>query len=269
VSFCRTWAQQIVLEALKIQEASDDNLRDPWEHSTWNEQALSIQARNSGTSDGAIIVQEYTNKLKGDDKRRVIKTHASYGLRPWKTQCDGRGKIIVVIRNPFDAAISMYHHACDVRAFDYDGSGGLEEFINDLWLPGKVESGDFWKWMKGWRVAFENFKNIHWLSFEELHSDPHKAVTDIVNFLNLDRVTAADIDTIVVNSSFSKMKSNFEENDRKKLAEGKKIKPNHIRKGGVGGYKSVLSEEMQVKMAEEHCERCAKDDLDIGIFSFV
>ena len=63
--------------------------------------------------------------------RRTIKTHAPAHLAPWKMTgapalrqhfgVPGAGKVIVVIRNPKDAAVSLFHHSKDVPIFHYTG----------------------------------------------------------------------------------------------------------------------------------------------------
>jgi hypothetical protein len=54
--------------------------------------------------------------------------------------------------------------------------------MDELFLPGKVESGCFWKWHGSWWKEYqatkkiatdhENPPTILWLSFEEFKTDP-------------------------------------------------------------------------------------------------
>ena len=59
-------------------------------------------------------------------------------------------KIVVVSRNPKDAAVSMLHHTRNIPGFCF--VGGWEQFA-PLFLAGRVESGSIWEWHLGWWEA--------------------------------------------------------------------------------------------------------------------
>jgi len=89
--------------------------------------------------------------------RRVFKTHAPRHLFPC---VEGRGgavcapagaRLIVVSRNPFDATVSMFHHAKDKRVFEY-ADGEWDDFFA-LFLAGRVEHGCFFERHAAWWAA--------------------------------------------------------------------------------------------------------------------
>lgn len=73
----------------------------------------------------------------------MIKTHAPEQLSPW-VGGTGAGlptgsSVIVVTRNPFDTAVSLFNHASDVPIFEY--TGDFDHFLKKLFIPGSVEHG--------------------------------------------------------------------------------------------------------------------------------
>ena len=118
-----------------------------------------------------------------------------------------------------------------------------------------------------WREAYEkSASNIHWVTYEELSTDPILCITNIVKLLNLN-CTNEDVRDIAKASSFSKMKQNFEENDAEKARRGEYVKPNHMRKGRVGGFKNTLTNDLQILLTEVHCRKCEEYNLDLELFS--
>ena len=50
----------------------------------------------------------------------ALQTHAPVHLAPWKdgvSGLNGNQRVIVVTRNPNDAAVSMWHHSLDIPQF--------------------------------------------------------------------------------------------------------------------------------------------------------
>lgn len=237
-----TLMQQVVLTLLHNGDGS--RVKDPMNQSPWIEMKMKmgITAEELNEWDGSSEIDGEINPTG----RRVFKTHAPANLLPWMHQEkvfeNGSGnKAIVVYRNPKDAAISMYHHARDVPFFDY--SGNLHHFINELYLKGKVESGNFWEFYAGWeKMAQRNQANILLISFEEMVLNPLDSIRKVAEFLNLDFSEDILLKTAEV-CSFSQMKKNFAETDSQKKELGMSVKKNHIRKGKIGNWQTELQEE--------------------------
>jgi len=146
-------------------------------------------------------------------------------------------KVVVVVRNPKDACISLYHHSKNSRGFGY--MGHFEHFTSTLFLPGLVESGCFWAWHAGWLGTAAGNTSIHVVSFEELKQDPECSIRQLADFLGIQASNQAIMDTVAA-SSFESMKESTEANDKKLLARGIQPKVDHIRQGKMGSWRKDL-----------------------------
>ena len=108
-----------------------------------------------------------------DSGRRVWKTHAPAGAVPWRggpaAPAEAGAKVVVVSRNPKDAAVSMLHHTRNIPGFCF--AGGWEQFA-PLFLAGRVESGSIWEWHRGWwEAAAAHPESVLVVHFEDLKAD--------------------------------------------------------------------------------------------------
>merc|ERR1712176_1486326 len=194
--------------------------------------------------------------------RRVFKTHAQVTMNPWAggVQALGKAKVIVVVRNPKDTCVSLFHHSKDTPGFDYEGD--MDHFITSLFLQGKVESGCFWAWHAGWWKAYQaqpfwKQPGIYWVSYEDLFSRPEIEIGKLAKFLD---ISASDevIERVTDLSSFSSMKEAFTMQNQAKLDRGFSIKPNHIRTGGAGKWKKSITGASLTKFDEVDKDKTAK-----------
>lgn len=184
--------------------------------------------------------------------RRVFKTHAPVELAPWRAGVSseglGRAKVVVVTRNPKDACVSLFHHSRDGK-FNY--SGDFHHFTSNLFLIGNVESGCFWAWHAGWEKAAAEQSGIIWVSYEELKRDAFGTVRRLAKELDI-HCTDDEIAKTVGASSFSAMKSLFNENEKKFESKGMRAKKNHIRKGEMGSWRNDLDGALLVEFDAVH-----------------
>jgi len=141
-----TLTQQIVLTLLA--DGEKELVKEPMALSKWIE--LEVCKEGPTTSHDAIAAFEAWQPDPATQRkppaRRVIKTHAPSHLAPWIGGANGipeHGKVVIITRNPADACVSMWNHARDIPSFEY--SELFEHFLSELYLQGKVESGDFWR----------------------------------------------------------------------------------------------------------------------------
>jgi len=256
-----TWMQQIVLSLLFGGDRS--KVPEPMVQAPWLECAVSAHA-NGKTMPNAeprsrdqLLAWDGATAGAPAPSRRVFKTHAPVEILPWSGGLDlpGDAKVIVVVRNPKDACVSMYHHSRDVPAFEY--TGDFEHFVPSLFLRGKVESGCFWRWHAGWWKACEDNRKTLWISYEDLKLDPVAGVRRIAAFLG---VPAPDevVRLVVGASSFDAMKASFEETASRKAAAGKPVKRNHIRRGEMGTWREMLRGPLLEAFDRAHEERTAE-----------
>lgn len=118
---------------------------DPMRQSPWVERVAS-----SGRDGFESVLQRGAGGA-GAAGRTVWKTHAPVALAPWSPLPAGDGvtasapggaapstgaRVVVVVRNPLDVAVSMYHHTKDSSAFGCPEISP-EEFV-ELFLRGGV-----------------------------------------------------------------------------------------------------------------------------------
>ncbi|KAL6068620.1 Sulfotransferase [Balamuthia mandrillaris] len=245
-----TWMQQIVL--LLLFGGDRSKVWNPMKQSLWLETAVSLPD---------LKHRKTIEELQAMPLRRCWKTHAPEHLKPWKEM---KGKIVVVARNPNDAAVSMYHHSRDVATFEY--SGPWDHFVTELFLKGLVEHGSFWDWHAGWWAAYKNQpsenQQILWVTYEDLQKDLAGEVARIAKFICVD-ATPEVLESVVAGSSFSAMKAQFEEQEKQAEVRGEQVKKNHIRQGKSGGWRDVFTEEQAAAFDAKLEELQAKHpDLD-------
>jgi len=247
--------QQIVLTLLN----SGNDVLDPMGSSPWAEMIAvrdGMEALETRYSDGTI---------NGFTDRRVIKTHAPRQLVPWKEPKVEGAKVIVISRNPADTAVSMYHHSCDIPSFQYSGS--FRHFLCALFIPGKVESGCFWEWHRGWRREWDGGGGeILWVTFEEFKDDPRDVVTRVAGHIGLGDVGEDVVGKTIEGCSFGRMKANAEKVDGEKMKKGLFVKKNHIRKGMKGAWRKKMTEEEAGWIMGKQKEEEGKGD--VGFFEF-
>src|SRR5690606_2833757 len=96
---------------------------------------------------------------------------------PWHDEA----KYIYVARNPFDCAVSFYHHT---RGFvrHYDFADGTWDTFFECFLAGEVDFGDYFDNLLSWwphRAA----RNVLFLTYEDMLANPNVAVRRIGGFL--------------------------------------------------------------------------------------
>ena len=232
--------QQIVL--LLLFRGDQTKVSDPMAQSPWLEMVASQTA--SGTDPNRAIanpIHPTEHRLVTDTPTMAWKTHSPSQLVPWKGGLNAlRSKVIVVVRNPNDAAVSLYHHTMDSND-KWKFSGDFDDFLH-MFMDGNVESGSYWEWYSNWWAAnAHNPDTILWVKFEDLKADLRGQVERISDFLGCE-LSQSELDLVSQASTFEAMKAQQKTIDAKKEAEGKRIKKNHIRRGKVGTWREVFAE---------------------------
>ncbi|XP_038174196.1 sulfotransferase 1C2-like [Arvicola amphibius] len=197
-------------------------------------------------------------------KRRVIPTHLSYEMIP-ETVKQKQCKIVYVVRNPKDTAVSLFHYYRDNPSLPSPGTWAA--FL-ELFLRGDVVYGSWFDHVLSWE-KHKNDKNVLFLFYEEMKKDFVKSLNKIADFLGID-VNDSDVSKIARSTSFNEMKSN---------AVKENCEPSHticaltsdrnlvFRKGVVGDWinyftpkqRSVFDELFTEKMKHSAVGRCLKE----------
>uniref|UniRef100_A0A2K6FMD4 Sulfotransferase n=1 Tax=Propithecus coquereli TaxID=379532 RepID=A0A2K6FMD4_PROCO len=197
-------------------------------------------------------------ELKMYSKRRVIPTHLSYDILPRnikQKQC----KIIYVVRNPKDIAVSLFHYYRDnpnlpcIETWD--------AFL-ELFLRGDVVYGSWFDHVLSWEEHKDD-KNILIISYEEMKKDLSKSIKKITTFLDIN-VSDSEINKIVWKTSFSEMKSSTAKEN---------YNPNHticaltsnrnlvFRKGAVGDWINYFTSKQKRVFDELFTQRMKHSEL--------
>ncbi|XP_039619238.1 sulfotransferase family 5A, member 1 [Polypterus senegalus] len=133
---------------------------------------------------------------------RILSTHLPYEILAPALQ-GSRTKVINVIRNPKDAAVSYYFfHKMANFLPDYST---FDEFLNSF-LDGTVHYGSWFDHVKGWEGNAKNL-NIFYITYEELFQDLGGSLEKISHFLECS-LLPEELSSVQRNSTFGSMKDN-------------------------------------------------------------
>jgi len=182
---------------------------------------------------------------------RLIKTHLPLNRCPWSADA----KYVYVARNPFDCAVSFFHHT---RGFvrHYDFVAGTWETYFECFLAGEVDFGDYFDNLLSW-WPLRHEPNVLFLTYERMLADPGAAVHALAGFLGgtatavaCDQTRLADI---VRDSSFGEMRRN-QDRWSSRRPEGM---PEFVRKGIVGDWANHFSADETPLHGAKHRARTA------------
>ena len=170
-------------------------------------------------------------------KPRLIKTHLPLPMAPFNPSA----KFIYVARNPFDCAVSFYHHT---RGFErhYQFSDGTFDDFFEVFLRGEVDFGDYFSHVRSW-FAVAHDLNVHLITYESLKKDIDGEVEALGEFLGGSAARAAQDPgrraAIIAETSFERMSQNQGRWSSERPAD----KPAFVRKGVVGDWRNYFSAE--------------------------
>ncbi|XP_066303551.1 sulfotransferase 1B1-like [Branchiostoma lanceolatum] len=171
---------------------------------------------------------------------RVILTHLRPDTAPpGIANPEGNVKVIVIMRNPKDAAVSFYHFALNVsRKYSYFGHIAAyfltwDIFCNDF-LAGKAMFGDFYDHVLSWWQKRHD-PHFLFLKYEDMQKNLTVAVKNVADFLEME-VDDNAIKRIAQDCTFHNMRQVFD-------ASNLKDRTVMARKGVVGDWKNHFTPE--------------------------
>ncbi|KFM74405.1 Sulfotransferase 1C4, partial [Stegodyphus mimosarum] len=205
----------------------------------------------------------------------AMKTHLPYTHMPYSSEA----KYIFVARNPKDCCVSLYYHTRDHDGYGYWGAE-FDDFF-EIFMAGEVEYNDYFDHLMSW-YPHRNDSNIFYTKYEDMKKDTKNVVIKLAKFLGKEYIDAIEQDNGVLNnilkfSSFEYMKiylsAVYELNsDSTVLKEFEglrylcdyagslnppedKPKPEFVRKGIVGDWRSHFSEIQSNRLNQKFLER--------------
>ncbi len=187
---------------------------------------------------------------------RLVKTHLPFARTPWNEHA----KYLYVARNPFDCAVSFYHHT---RGFErhYDFAEGTWDTFFECFVRGEVDFGDYFDNLLSWWPR-RSEPNVLFLTYEQMLEAPASAVRAIGACLGggageLVR-DAQRLEAVVRASDFEHMRR-----DQGRWSSARPADmPAFVRKGDAGDWRSHFSAAQARRLAEKFRARAAGTALE-------
>jgi hypothetical protein len=163
---------------------------------------------------------------------RTIKTHCPYKIVP-----KGPGRYIYVMRHGLDVMVSLYHQSKRIGFRE-----SIEEFYR-MFLSRRMGPDNWFDHVSAW-VANPRGLNVLYVTYEELQSDFLGTARRLAEFCGVS-VPESEWPRIVHNCSFEFMRAHEHKFDDLVRWDGDPEDQHFIRRGKVGGWRSVVTPDMQ------------------------
>jgi len=184
---------------------------------------------------------------------RFIKTHLPYELVPKHPTA----RYLFVARNPFDCAVSFFHHTRGFVKHYAFADGTFDEYF-ECFIAGAVDFGDYFDHIASW-LPQTCRPNVRLLTYEAMWADPRAAVVAIGDFLGWP--TSRDdalIDAVLEHSSLASMQRDQQRWSSRRPDD----MPAFVRRGGVGDWVNYFSPAQCRRMLEKSARVASTARLD-------
>uniref|UniRef100_K1PIV5 Estrogen sulfotransferase n=1 Tax=Magallana gigas TaxID=29159 RepID=K1PIV5_MAGGI len=202
---------------------------------------------------------------------RTLNTHVPYRWLP-KQHIENGGKIIHVVRNPKDVAVSLYHHLTNMREFASSDPGNFDDFFETKFMNLKVKlMGGWFKYEQEFEQAEKNdtLGAIFTVHYESLKKNPLQETKRLAKFLNVD-LNDENIEDIADKCSFKKLKlASRTVKDNSLVADevlARKMDQHMYRKGEIGDWKNHFTVAMNEKFDAIFKEEMKDSNIQVPVF---
>ncbi|XP_072025593.1 sulfotransferase 6B1-like [Amphiura filiformis] len=164
---------------------------------------------------------------------RVFMTHLPEHMMP-KQIYQGKGKIVFVLRNPKDLAVSMWHF---LRPKKFNPKYEQWNTFFEQYCTDEMVWGNYFTYNLNFWNKHRLDENFLFLKYEDMKRDLRTAVVQVADFLGRPLSDEA-IDRVVDKATVDSMKHRFNTVENK---SGKIGAPSIIRKGIVGDWKTQFT----------------------------
>ncbi|XP_069595087.1 sulfotransferase 2B1-like isoform X2 [Ranitomeya imitator] len=200
----------------------------------------------------------FKETLKDGEGPRVITTHLpSNTLAPALQK--SKAKVIYILRNPKDVAVSFYYF--HKMAKFLPDSGSFPEFL-ELFLEGKVYYGSWFDHVKGWYSEKKNL-DIFYITYEDMKKDLRRSIKKLCGFLGCP-MYSEEVDKVEQHCDFAVMSQNVMVNYTlipREILDHEQSK--FMRKGVVGDWKNHLTDEQNENFDKVYKEKMSDCDLQV------
>ena len=180
---------------------------------------------------------------------RLIKTHLPFERTPWHAGA----RYIYVARNPFDCAVSFYHHTRGfVRHYDF-ADGTFDEFF-ECFIRGEVDFGDYIDHLASW-LPHVHDSNVLFVTYELMLAGPSAVVAAVGAFLGGSAAAVAANPALVARVVAASRFDSMSRDQRRWSSERPANMPEFVRKGVVGDWTRQFSREQARRLAARFAER--------------
>jgi len=166
---------------------------------------------------------------------RLIKTHLDRARAPWSA----RARYLLIARNPFDCAVSFFHHTRGFPRHYEFADGSFSDFF-ECFVRGEVDFGGYFDHFLSWCPEIDA-ANVLFLTYEGLSQDPATSVHRIADFLSgaaADRVSRPGaLEAVLAEASLESMR----QNQQRWSSPRPEWAPGFVRQGAVGGWRAEFA----------------------------
>ncbi|CAI9091412.1 OLC1v1026443C1 [Oldenlandia corymbosa var. corymbosa] len=188
---------------------------------------------------------------------RLFHTHLPYSVLPDSVK-DSKCRIVYIVRNPKDTAVSMWHFFNTVKPAPF-------EFLFEGFCHGVHPFGPFFDHaLQYWNESLKMPEKVLFLKYEELKKDPKGQVKKLAEFLGRPFEDEGEIDQVLWRSSLERLK-NLEVNKNGVDPWSQMPNSSFFRRGVVGDWKNNFTPQMEERLDQITRTKLEGSGLDLTV----